>query len=180
MTKTDILERRKQFSDVTYHAVILRIEMPDGSVETIVNHNVDSKIEYICNAYTEELVHKNNDRIKIVGFTITGDRLLSSFGTALQHIQSNLKMARLDWDDEEYIYFVKAQEDTVIPNDKNDAKGTINTVVFKEYAVKKESDGTARPYIPSYDDMFSHDWIEYKFKKLVKTGRATLADEDMV
>lgn len=180
MTKTDILERRKQFSDVTYHAVILRIEMPDGSVETIVNHNVDRKIEYIFNTYTEELTHKNNNKIKIIGFSITGDKLLESFGAALQCIQSNLKMARLDWDEEEYICFVKAQENTVIQNAKNDAKDEVNTVVFKEYVLKRESDGTARPYIPSYDDMFSHDWIEYKFKKLVKTGRATLADEDMV
>ena len=155
MTKTDILEMRKRFSDITYQAVILRIEMPDGSVETIVNHNVDAKIEYICDAYTEELFNKNNSKIKIVGFLITDGNTLESFGNTVEYIQSRLKMTRLGWEDEEYIYFV--------PDDK-------------PCIIKRKSDGSEELYIPSQEDILAKDWIECKFKEYIKSRKTSLVE----
>ena len=48
--------------------VCLAIKMPDGSTELIINQNAKSKIDYIRNAYDDDLKLKNNGDIQIVSY----------------------------------------------------------------------------------------------------------------
>lgn len=55
------------------NCIALFIAMPSGEIETIINPNVKAKIDYISKTYSEDLIHKNCDKIKIVGFGIGDD-----------------------------------------------------------------------------------------------------------
>lgn len=48
--------------------VCLAIKMPDGSTELIINQNAKTKIDYIRNAYDDDLKLKNNGDIQIVSY----------------------------------------------------------------------------------------------------------------
>ena len=48
--------------------VCLAIKMPDGNTELIINQNAKAKIDYIRNAYDEDLKLKNNSDIQIVSY----------------------------------------------------------------------------------------------------------------
>ena len=48
--------------------ICLAIKMPDGSTELIINQNAKTKIDYIRNAYDEDLKLKNNGEIQIVNY----------------------------------------------------------------------------------------------------------------
>lgn len=55
--------------------ITLLITMPSGEVEMITNPKVKEKIEYLEKTYTEDLVHSNCDKIKIVGYCIGEDSM---------------------------------------------------------------------------------------------------------
>jgi len=59
------------------------IELPNGSVETIINHceNFSEKIRYYSLVYDENLNHKFSDGIKIVGW---------AFGDTFDDIEKEL------------------------------------------------------------------------------------------
>lgn len=48
--------------------ICLAIKMPDGSTELIINQNAKTKIDYIRNAYDDDLKLKNNGDIQIVSY----------------------------------------------------------------------------------------------------------------
>lgn len=62
-------------SEATYIAVGVKNESSE-SAELIINPNInfDDKLEYYKNSYTDDLVLKNCDKIRITGFTY-GDTL---------------------------------------------------------------------------------------------------------
>lgn len=51
-------------------ALQLRIQMPTGEIETIINPNIKAKIEYINRAYDEDLRLRTCPDIYIVSYTI--------------------------------------------------------------------------------------------------------------
>jgi len=48
--------------------ICLAIKMPDGNTELIINQNAKAKIDYIRNAYDDDLRLKNNNDIQIVNY----------------------------------------------------------------------------------------------------------------
>lgn len=54
------------FGDLTQ--LVVAIQLPTGARELIINTtNIDSKIEYYCNAYDDDMCLKNNKDVQIVG-----------------------------------------------------------------------------------------------------------------
>lgn len=47
--------------------ILLFLKMPDGETEMLANPNGLKKIAYIAETYTENLKHKNNENVSIVG-----------------------------------------------------------------------------------------------------------------
>ena len=50
--------------------ICLAIHMPDGNTELIINQSAKAKINYIRNAYDDDLHLKNNTDIYIVNYMI--------------------------------------------------------------------------------------------------------------
>lgn len=51
--------------------LVIMIQLPDGNVETIINHTkLDKKVEYLDNTYDDKMVMKNNEKIKIVNWMV--------------------------------------------------------------------------------------------------------------
>ena len=151
MKKSDIIEYRKKLKNVDYCSIVLRIEMPDSSTETVISHKVDSKISFICNAYDDDLVNKNNKQIKIVGCTIYGDLLPITFSQMLEIFKYDKysKYTREGWENGEYIYFKFDNEN--------------------KYIMKKEKDENEKLYVPSQEDLLAADWMNYNQANSLKT-----------
>jgi len=51
--------------------VVTAVSLPNGAIETITNYQgVESKIEYLRDAYDEEFKLKSNPDVEIVGFMV--------------------------------------------------------------------------------------------------------------
>ena len=50
--------------------ICLAIRMPDGNTELIINQSAKAKLDYIRNAYDDDLRLKNNTDIYIVNYMI--------------------------------------------------------------------------------------------------------------
>jgi hypothetical protein len=53
-----------------FDKIALIIKMPDKSTELIINSEVESKVNYIKNAYNDDLQLKNNNEIEIIDYVI--------------------------------------------------------------------------------------------------------------
>lgn len=72
MTLTDLIETfekaKEQGLDI---AIEVTVEGQEDT-ELIINHNasIDNKLAYYKKAYNEDLTHKNNENVRIVGVSI--------------------------------------------------------------------------------------------------------------
>jgi hypothetical protein len=49
--------------------LVIGVTLPTGEVEVITNaHNIESKVEFYKRAYTDDLVHAMNDKVRIVNW----------------------------------------------------------------------------------------------------------------
>ena len=54
-----------------FDVLVTLVLLPSGAVEVITNtRKIESKIEYLLNAYDERFCLKNNPEVQIVGYTI--------------------------------------------------------------------------------------------------------------
>lgn len=78
--------------------VILYIHMPTGEEETIVNPNVEQKMEYINKTYNEDLVHNNCPEIYITeAMFATEYEPNMKFGEALDKMKAGAKVKLPSW-----------------------------------------------------------------------------------
>lgn len=147
MTKKDIFEAYEKVKD-NADCVILKIHMPTGETETIVNSNVAEKMKYINKTYSDELVHSNCKDIYIedVIFCTPDDGSTFNFGEAIIILKEGGKVARKTWDGE-YERFCQIEKD-----ESDDG-------IILSWIKIRESTGS---YIwhPSQEDMLADDWYE--------------------
>lgn len=78
--------------------VILYIHMPTGEEETIVNPNVEQKMEYINKTYNDDLVHNNCPEIYITeALFVTDYEPNMEFGEALDKMKAGAKVKLPSW-----------------------------------------------------------------------------------
>lgn len=78
--------------------VILYIHMPTGEEETIVNPNVEQKMEYINKTYNDDLVHNNCPEIYITEALFATDYEPNmEFGEALDKMKAGAKVKLPSW-----------------------------------------------------------------------------------
>lgn len=54
-----------------FDVLVTAVKLPTGAIEVITNHQgIESKIEYIANAYDDDFKLKSNPNVEIVGFFI--------------------------------------------------------------------------------------------------------------
>ena len=78
--------------------------MPTHEIEIIKNTNVSNKIDYIKNTYDDNLRHKNNKDICIIGWNFITKANID-IGMVVNLLQAGVKIRRGDWFDYEYIYY---------------------------------------------------------------------------
>lgn len=99
MTKKEIFKEEffKADGEKKVDRIILFIHMPDDSEEVIVNSKPFEKVKYIEGAYTEELVHKNNEQIYIRDYIFSYDEESMDFGEALDILKEGGIVTRKGW-----------------------------------------------------------------------------------
>lgn len=97
--------------------VILYIHMPTGEEETIVNPNVEQKMEYINKTYNDDLVHNNCPEIYITeALFATEYEPNMEFGEALDKMKAGAKVKLPSWSG--YWYW-NPEKETVIMHTKD-------------------------------------------------------------
>lgn len=93
--------------------VILYIHMPTGEEETIVNPNVEQKMEYINKTYNDDLVHNNCPEIYITeALFATEYEPNMEFGEALDKMKAGAKVKLPSWSG--YWYWNPEKETVII------------------------------------------------------------------
>lgn len=64
MTKKEFVEICEQSYYGSQHAIVLFLGMPSGE-EIIINTNIPEKINYVLDAYDDDMRHKHNSEICI-------------------------------------------------------------------------------------------------------------------
>lgn len=68
--KEKLITDVNKYTDFTGKQIKLSIHMPNGETETILNPSVENKVQYINNAYDDDLRLKANDKIFIIDYEI--------------------------------------------------------------------------------------------------------------
>lgn len=97
MTKKQKLFRDYEMQEKQLECIILFVHMPTGETESIVNSNVEAKINYIKNAYDDDLVHTGNKEIYIEDYLFVEKTDGMTFGYALEEVKDGKKIARKGW-----------------------------------------------------------------------------------
>lgn len=140
--------------------IILFIHMPDDSEEVIVNSKPFEKVKYIDGAYTEELVHKNNEQIYISDYIFAHDEDAMDFGEALYILKEGGIVTRKGWNGKGmFLYYVP--EGNYLPC--TDAarwafKG--EAVPYGAYIAMKTAQGNVVPWLASQTDLLAEDWVD--------------------
>ena len=163
MTKQELLDKYNEFKDKENVVIALHIHMPDDSIETIFNRKAHEKIKYVDKVYNDNLVHASNDNIYIVDaeFQCVDEPYRNlDFGTAINLIQRNKKVAREGWNGKGmFIYYVPAGE--YEPKTKvaaNYCTAENGLVPYRDYIAMKTVDGTVVPWLASQTDILGRDW----------------------
>lgn len=157
--------------NVKYVGVKIETRGSEGA-EIIVNPtcNFANKLDYYKKAYTEDLVLKSYDGIKITGFTyantlrgIETDLIGSdddysnfnmSFSMALDLLKQGVKVAREGWNGKGmYLAYVKESQYKV------DGEVHYDSLYLAPWVGMKTADGKFVPWLASQTDMLSEDWV---------------------
>ena len=74
LLESEFNANRLQLDDISKQGIILFMLLEDNNKEIIVNANGQKKIDYIKQAYTNELKLKANENIRIKGFAFFDTR----------------------------------------------------------------------------------------------------------
>lgn len=111
--------------------VILYIHMPTGEEETIVNPNVEQKMEYINKTYNDDLVHNNCPEIYITEALFATDYEPNmEFGEALDKMKAGAKVKLPSWAG--YWYWSKEKQ-TIIMHTKDGVDMDIRETQIPDY-----------------------------------------------
>lgn len=161
MTKRELFEAYENLKDKA-DCIVLKIHMPTGETETIINPNVCAKMEYINKTYSDELVHSNCADIYIedVAFCFPRDGETFDFGEAIAVLKNGGKVARGGWNGKGmFLYYVP---ESAYPPVTEIARATFNgnNVPYGAYIAMKTAQNNVVPWLASQTDMLADDWYE--------------------
>lgn len=97
MNKRELIDILIKAENENKAAVELRVHMPTGDIETIINPNIKSKREYIERAYDDELRLKTCPDIFIVEAKIIENNKMLSFSQAFEEVKKGKGMRLPHW-----------------------------------------------------------------------------------
>lgn len=172
MTKKEIFKEEffKADGEKKVDRIILFIHMPDDSEEVIVNSKPFEKVKYIDGAYTEELVHKNNEQIYISDYIFAHDEDAKDFGEALDILKEGGIVTRKGWNGKGmYLYYVPASEyEPCTEAAKREFDG--KPVPYRAYIAMKTVDKEIVPWVASQTDMLAEDWEDLTDSMIEERG----------
>lgn len=167
MKKSELLEEYQELikAGTKIEEIVLSIHMPTGEIETISNPNVDAKIDYLKNAYDDDLILMTNEAIYIEDAMFIKEETAEdfSFGTVLAIItagnEHGEKFARRNWNGpNQYIYYVPAGRYDAITDAAKEIADEDGKVSYRPYLALKTVDGSIATWVPSISDLLANDW----------------------
>ena len=161
-----LLELNRQYQQINaneldLYILSLKIKMPSGEIESIVNPNVCGKVKYINEAYDKDLRLKKNDLIRIVEFEFIkieiGVDFSMNFGEALEVLKRGQRVARKGWNGKGI--FIELQRP-----DEN-SKMTHPYIFIDTTGLQTDNINAPKnrvPWLASQTDMLAEDWIIIK------------------
>lgn len=137
-------------------SITLFIHMPTGETEIISNPNVEKKVEYIGQAYDDNLIHSNCDQIQIMNYVFETMEETMDFGSAILNLKEGHKLARKGWNGKKQ-YIQLATSISYI-----DAGGNLVNVEHEAIGNKAiafvGTSGVQMGWLASQADMLAEDW----------------------
>lgn len=146
MSKLTLKELNKEYEKVKckdINSIILYIHMPSGEEETIVNPNVEEKIDYINKTYDENLIHKGCKDIYIteVIFALNNDNEMT-FEEAFKAMKDGKKVKLPSWngywcwDNEKKTIMIHCKDGEILDiRDTDDVNFTVNNICSEEWMI---------------------------------------------
>ena len=154
MTKKEaLLSQYEKMKEMRISHLTLFLHMPGGETEIIKNPNVKDKIEYIKNAYDDNLVNKGCKDIYISKYAIVEEDDCMPFGVALELMKEGLKMRRRGWNGKGI--YIQMQE----PDEHS--KMTLPYIYIVTNGLVTDNNDAPKgviPWIASQTDMLANDW----------------------
>ena len=172
MSKKELFAGYEQVKDKA-DCIILKIHMPGGETETIINPKVAEKMAYIDKVYDDNLIHANSSEIYIeeVFFSLIGEDDTFDFGTALDIIKDGGAVARKGWNGKnQFVYYVPANEYSVCTDIARLVANDKGKVSYNHYMALMTVAGTVSTWVPSVTDCLADDWYEVEPTQ-IKKGR---------
>ena len=172
MTKKEIFKEEffKADGEKKVDRIILFIHMPDDSEEVIVNSKPFEKVKYIDGAYTDDLVHKNNEQIYIRDYIFSYDEESMDFGAALEVLKDGGIVTRKGWNGKGmFLYYVPKGDYLPVTEAATWAfKG--EPVPYGAYIAMKTASGNVVPWLASQTDMLAEDWEDLTDSMIEERG----------
>lgn len=168
MKKSELLEEYQELikAGTKIEEIVLSIHMPTGETETICNPNVDAKIDYLKNAYDDDLILMTNEAIYIEDVMFIKEAELKdlSFSSVLPIITTTReRFARRNWNGpNQYIYYVPAGRYDAVTDAAKEIADEDGKVNYRPYLALKTVDGSIATWVPSISDLFANDWYIVK------------------
>ena len=140
--------------------IILYIHMPDDSEEIIVNSNPFEKVKYIDGAYTEDLVHKTNEKIYIQDYIFTHDDGVMDIGAALDILKNGGIVTRKGWNGKGMFLYYVPKGDYLPRTEAATWAFKGEPVPYGAYIAMKTADGNVVPWLASQTDLLAEDWVD--------------------
>lgn len=164
MKKSELLKEYQELikAGTKIEEIVLSIHMPTGETETICNPNVDAKIDYLKNAYDDDLILMTNEAIYIEDVMFIKEAELKdlSFSSVLPIITTTgEKFARRNWNGpNQYIYYVPAGRYDAVTDAAKEIADEDGKVNYRPYLALKTVDGSIATWVPSISDLLANDW----------------------
>ncbi len=152
MKKQELMEQYRELKEAgkEIDLIILYIHMPTGEQETIVNPNVDAKMEYIDKTYDEDLIHSGCKDIYITETIFSTSDEPMNFGDALNEAKDGAKIARAGWNGKGM--WVRM----IVPTGPSECDNGMENLPYLEM---KTADDKLVPWLASQTDILAEDWV---------------------
>lgn len=162
MKKSELFSAYEKVKD-NVDCIILKIHMPGGETETIINPKVADKMAYIDKTYNDDLVHANSAAIYIEDaiFCTPEDGETFDFGEAIAIMKDGGKVARKGWNGkDQFVYYVPANKYKVCTEAALSCADENGMVEYNHYMALKTVSGAVSTWVPSVTDCLAEDWYE--------------------
>ncbi len=152
MKKQELMEQYRELKEAgkEIDLIILYVHMPTGEQETIVNPNVDAKMEYINKTYDEDLIHSGCKDIYITDAILSTPDDGMDFGSALTEAKDGAKIARAGWNGKGM--WVRM----IVPTGPAECDNGMENLPYLEM---KTVDDKLVPWLASQTDILAEDWV---------------------